>query len=53
LLILLIAKQTRVCAEKTRGGRHKSVKVTQKIHEKNEMLPLTFAGCLYKTQERI
>jgi len=44
--ILLLTKQTQVRAEKTRGA---GTKVTQKIHEKNEMLPVTFVGSLCKT----
>jgi len=44
---LLLAKQTQVYAEKTRGP---GIKVTQKMHEKkNEMLPVAFVGSLNKT----
>jgi len=45
--MLFLAKQTQIRVEKTRGA---SIKVTQKIHEKNEMLPVTFVSSLYKTQ---
>jgi len=44
--MLLLAKQTQVRGEKTWGG----INVTQKLHEKNETLPATFVGSLYKTQ---
>jgi len=43
---LLLSKQTQVYAEKTRGL---GIKVTQKMHEKNEMPPVTFVGSLNKT----
>jgi len=41
-----LAKQPQVRAVTKRGER---INVTQKIHEKNEMLPVTFVGNLYKT----
>jgi len=45
--MLLLPKQTQVHAdEKRRAG----VQVTQKLHKKNEMSPVTSVGSLYKTQ---
>ena len=43
--MLWLAKQTQVRAVKTRGA---GIKVTHKIHENNEMPPVTFVGVLYK-----
>jgi len=38
---LLLAKQTQAHTQRTCGA---VIKVTQKVHEKNEMLPTTFVG---------
>jgi len=43
--VLLLAKQTQVYAEKTRGS---GIEVTQKYTEKPEMPPVTFVGNLCK-----
>jgi len=44
-VLQVLAKQTQAHAERTRVA---GIKVTEKIHEKNEMLPATFVGSLYK-----